>query len=218
MCPARKRPPNRRGEGHLLRDELVEAARGLLQTQPDSALGIRAVTRAAGVSPQSFYLHFPDVDALLYEVYAREWAALRSVLASAAAEDRDPPDRLRRAAHAFCDFALESPTRYIALMGMRGQYAPKWDSWELPAAAVFRFTAALIGAALGHPAGTELTRAQRQQVTDRAIGLIGALHGLVSLKINKPLYPWPLPRLIDQAAAHSLQTLEWDDTGTETPA
>jgi AcrR family transcriptional regulator len=176
------------------------------------------LSRAAGVSPQSFYLHFPDVDALLYEVYAREWAELRGVLADAAAEGRDHPDRLRRVAHAFCDFALESPTRYIALMGMRGQYAPEWTSRELPAIAVFKLVAALIGAGLGHPGGTDLTEAQRQEVTDRAVGLISALHGLVSLKINKPLYPWPLPRLIDQAAVHSLQTHDWDETGTQAPA
>lgn len=214
MCPARKRPPNRRGEGHLLRSELIEAARGLLQTQPDSELSIRAVTRAARVTPQAFYLHFPDIDALLYEVYAGEWAALRSSLTAAAASGSGPADQLRRAAHAYCGFALDSPTRYIALLGMRGQYAPAWDSRELPATAIFRFAADLIGAALDHPGSTGLTRAQQQDVTDRAIGLIAALHGQVSLAISKPLYPWPLPRLIDQAVGHALQPR--DQPGTDT--
>ncbi len=214
MAPAPKRPPNRRGQGHLLHGELIDAARGLLQTQPDSALSIRAVTRAAGVTPQAFYLHFPDIDALLYEVYAREWAALRDALA--AAGGRRPAGQLRRAAHAYAGFALDSPTRYIALLGMRGQYAPAWDSRELPATIVFRFAADLIGAALGDAGRAGLTEAQRQDVTDRAIGFIAALHGLVSLKISKPLYPWPLPRLIDQAVDHALQPR--DHTGTDTPS
>jgi AcrR family transcriptional regulator len=66
-APARRR--NRRGEGSKLRDELIGAARELLRSASnESDVSIRAVTRAAGAAPQSFYLQFASIDELLYEV------------------------------------------------------------------------------------------------------------------------------------------------------
>jgi AcrR family transcriptional regulator len=76
---------NRRGEGGRLRDELIEAARELLQTvSSESDISIRAVTRAAGAAPQSFYLQFASIDELLFHVYALEFDSLRQALVRAA--------------------------------------------------------------------------------------------------------------------------------------
>jgi AcrR family transcriptional regulator len=69
-----RRARNRRGEGARLRNELVTAARQLLMTaERESDLSIRAVTRAAGAAPQSFYLQFGSLDELL--TCARPWQA-----------------------------------------------------------------------------------------------------------------------------------------------
>jgi AcrR family transcriptional regulator len=81
-----RRTRNRRGEGGKLRDELVAAARALLKdAKAESDLTIRGVTRAAGVHPQAFYLHFESLDQLLYTVYTAEFAEFTQALETAAA-------------------------------------------------------------------------------------------------------------------------------------
>ena len=101
-----RRPRNRRGEGTRLRDELIQAATQVLVTaERESDLSIRAVTRAAGTAPQSFYLQFANLNELLYELYAIEYGHLREAMATAASAAPDPAARLRAVAHAYCHYA-----------------------------------------------------------------------------------------------------------------
>ena len=101
-----RRLRNRRGEGTRLRDELIEAARQLLMTAArESDVSIRAVTRAAGAAPQSFYLQFASLDELLYAVYAVEFESLRHVMAQAASDASDPVAQLRAVCDAYCAYA-----------------------------------------------------------------------------------------------------------------
>ena len=49
------RSRNRRGEGHQLREELIEAASELLaRGTSEEALSLRAVAREVGIAPTSF--------------------------------------------------------------------------------------------------------------------------------------------------------------------
>src|ERR1700734_11360 len=97
------RTRNPRGEGTRLRSELIEAARRLLTTaEHESEVSIRAVTRAAGTAPQSFYLQFANLDELLYEVYALEFDSLRQALVQAAGGAASPAAALRAMCRAYC--------------------------------------------------------------------------------------------------------------------
>jgi AcrR family transcriptional regulator len=46
------------------RQTLLDAALGLMEQRSLSSIGLREITRAAGVTPTAFYRHFPDVDSL----------------------------------------------------------------------------------------------------------------------------------------------------------
>ncbi|GLW35161.1 TetR family transcriptional regulator [Actinoplanes regularis] len=46
------------------RQALLDAALSLMEQRSLSSIGLREVTRAAGVTPTAFYRHFPDVDSL----------------------------------------------------------------------------------------------------------------------------------------------------------
>jgi AcrR family transcriptional regulator len=180
------RARNRRGEGTRLRSELIEAARGLLMTAgQESDVSIRAVTRAAGAAPQSFYLQFATLDELLYEVYALEYGLLRDALAAAADSAPDPVAALRAVCRAYCEYAEQFPGRYRAMTGVRGQAHDAWDPAEFPGRPAVVVVVGAVSAALG-AAGRAGVDAQAATAS-----LWAWLHGVVVLRADRPAFPWP---------------------------
>lgn len=69
-------PPNHHG-----RDRLIQAALSLsAQRRSFAAVGVREITREAGMSPGSFYRHFADLDALGVALIDNVEAILREAL------------------------------------------------------------------------------------------------------------------------------------------
>src|SRR6516225_1232639 len=78
------RAPNRRGEGDLLREQLLEAASRLLAAPVvEEPLSLRAVAREVGVVPQSVYLHFADKTQLVHAVIERRFSELTRAMQAA---------------------------------------------------------------------------------------------------------------------------------------
>lgn len=183
--PGTGRRRNRRGEGSRLRDELIEAARKLLRTASnESDVSIRAVTRAAGTAPQSFYLQFASIDELLYQVYALEFDALRQAMVQAAEGAGDQAAALRAICRAYCDYAQVHPGRYRALTGVRGHLHDNWQAASMPGMPAFTALRDAVAAALS-AAGRD---------TDPALAaatLWASLHGIVTLRASRPAFPWP---------------------------
>ena len=99
-CRRRQRPrpagPRaRRGEGERLRAEILAAAeRLLIDTGDESAVSIRAVAEAVGVTPPSIYLHFADRNELLFAVVEEQFGHLDEVMEQAAVGVDDPLGRV----------------------------------------------------------------------------------------------------------------------------
>lgn len=201
MSPApARRVRNPRGEGGRLRDELLTAANALLQEGgTEEGLSLRAVTRRAGVTPQAFYLHFADRDELLWEVYAAAFGRLEAALAAAEADASTPAAQLRGRCLAYCRFAEADPASYLVCFGVAGEYKPDWVGGELPSAVSY-------GAWLG--AVTRCVDAGQARATNPVpltLTLLGAIHGLVMLRLNKPMFPWPtLHDLVDDVLVHQV--------------
>lgn len=190
--PNRRR--NRRGEGSLLRDELLDAALRVLEDPENRGrLSVRAVAAEAGVAPQSVYLQFPDAAALRWAAFARLFDVLAAQLDRATDMVPDPQAALQAWASAYIAFALDNPGRYQAMFGAVGEQQPEWGLEDLPGAEVFAGLQALVTTVVGRRARPE------ESFTD-ALFLWATLHGLVSLRISKPSFPWPpLERLITTA-------------------
>lgn len=191
-----RRTRNRRGEGGKLRDELVAAARALLKdAKAESDLTIRGVTRAVGVHPQAFYLHFESLDQLLYAVFAAQFAEFIQALETAAAGVAAGEPALRAMCHEYARFALAEPGRYHLLMSLQGQPHPDWDPQALPGAPALRL---LVGA-LTTVAADRAVSTQRapgappagRSPGECAVLLWASLHGLVTLRASRPAFPWP---------------------------
>jgi AcrR family transcriptional regulator len=210
---AARRQRNPRGQGGQLRQELITAARQLLASAgAESELSIRGVTRAAGVHPQAFYLHFDNLDALLYEVYAAEFAELTTALHQAAAGAEPGAAALRAMCQQYARFALSQPARYRLLMTVRGQHHAGWRPDQLPGAPALRLLREALAAArpAGHPSASQPQQQSRGQSPDQAVVLLWAtLHGLVTLRVSRPSFPWPpIEQLVDQAVDTSIGSLD----------
>jgi AcrR family transcriptional regulator len=185
-----KRRANLRGHGGLLRGELVDAASRLLEEGGgEEQLSLRAVTRAAGVAPQSFYRHFADKRALLGAVYRTRFEQLVEELTEAAAAvGPDPRARLREVCRSYCAYAERHPGHYRVLFGTAG--TPGWEPDSMPGLAAFDVFRELVRACLTDDA----------DAVSSTVCLWATLHGLVTLRRDRPSFPWPdRDTLIDDA-------------------
>lgn len=178
----RIRPRNRRGEGRLLRTEILTAAAELLDASGDErAVTLRAVARRVGISAPSIYPHFPDRPAIVLAVVRQGFAELADRIRSAidSAGD-DPRARLVAACRAYVDFADSRPQRYRAMF----DHPDPEDPDALGAEALRILTAALV----------DCVAAGRSTSTDPradALSLWLGLHGLAHQHAVATSYPWP---------------------------
>jgi len=179
---------SRRGEGESLREEVLAAAERLLVAAGnEDAVSIRAVAAAVGVSPAAIYLHFPDKDALMSAVCGRVFRMFDAALEEAAAGATDPIDDLFRRARAYVRFGLANPGQYqiIFLTKKEGGRLADVPWEERPGAEAYAHLVAAVQRAMD--AG-----ALRPDDADLvATGLWMCVHGVTSLLLTLPSFPWP---------------------------
>lgn len=183
--PVRRRAP--RGQGAALREEVLNAAIDLLaETGSEEAVSLRAVAQRVGVSVPSIYLHFADKKALLDAVCEQVFAALDVAMTQAAAIADDPFQGLRRMGVAYVRFARDHPEQYrIVMMRPDARHAAD-EAAAKHAAAGDAFQHLLDGVAACLATGV----LEGDPVT-LGLQLWSATHGVASLLIAKPDFPWP---------------------------
>lgn len=186
--PTRLRNP--RGQGDLLRGDLLKAARELvIELGDQDKLSVRSVTARAGVSPNALYLHFEGREDLLSTLIVEGYSELRTFLRDAVGDAVDPLERLRAFALAYLEFASRQPGIYRVLfmtklregVPMPGRNAP---SGEDEGVDTFNDLLAVVDAA----------GPGRPDPFTRAAELWAGLHGYVALKQVMPAFPWPSER------------------------
>lgn len=197
-----QRERNRRGEGERLRTEILAAARRLLEVAgSDEGLTLRGVAREVGISPQSMYLHFAGLDELVLAVLAQCHAGMGQALNEAAAAETDPVERVLARGRAYLVWGTAHPGLYQVMFEGRVQAVPEPDPAAPPAGrAVLHAVRDDVLAAMDAGA---VPRSDPQEV---ALQLWALVHGLVSLRANKPGVPWPdAARLADGAGRRILR-------------
>lgn len=203
------RPRARKGEGDLLREEILAATeRLLIETGSEEAVSIRAVARATGVTPPSIYRHFTDKTHLMFEVCARHFTAMDEAIQAAVADIDDPLHAMRARGRAYVRFGIENPEHYrIMFMGPSYETPDQWD--DLLSTGSFANLVAGIEALVDAgivDAGTDTFEA--------ALHTWASIHGLTSLLVARPEMPWPdLERFIDRHLDLCLQALRTPETG-----
>ncbi|MGW5070833.1 TetR family transcriptional regulator [Streptomyces cyaneofuscatus] len=98
------------------RQALLDAALLLLEHQSLSSLGLREVTRAAGVTPTAFYRHFADTAALGVALVEETLGSLHGLIAAVLAETGDSQERVDRSVEVIARHVGAQPAhfRFIA--------------------------------------------------------------------------------------------------------
>ncbi|WP_395574871.1 TetR family transcriptional regulator [Streptomyces sp. BK79] len=90
-------PGVRQAQKLKTRQALLDAALGLLEEQSLSSLGLREVTRAAGVAPTAFYRHFHSTADLGVALVEEALGSLRPMIRPTVSPDEDSDERIARA-------------------------------------------------------------------------------------------------------------------------
>ena len=184
------RSRNARGKGERLRDEIIDASVKVLSALgPEDPFSLRAVAKMAKIAAPSVYIHFSDRNALLLAVLEKLFAEQVAIRAAAEAETAKAGggawDRLLARSLASVRFGLEHPGHYRVLF--EGRVVPRLNDPR-----IISFGRPLLVRSI------ELIReipAEHERVSDDperlSLLLWSGLHGVVSLRINKPTLVWP---------------------------
>ncbi|MDK1344692.1 TetR/AcrR family transcriptional regulator [Streptomyces sp. 378] len=168
-----------KGQGGLLRDQLLDIAAQLLESHGVEALTIRAVATRAGVSPPAVYLHFASKRELVHAACLRVWSSLFSEMEAVSREIPDPVTALYETCVAYIAFGLRHPSQYRLVMAGEATEASRQNE-----DACFRYFRDKIAACVDAGVPVEST-------TETARVLCAGVHGAVSLLIHQEREVWP---------------------------
>ena len=197
----RGRRRNPRGQGERLRTELLDAAAEILARDGNArGLSLSSVARAVGIAATSVYLHFPDIDQLKHALVDRGYAEMSSRRAEATAGITDPGTIVLTRWRAYAHFAIDNPGLYRLMFGSELPPAKAFDMPDSPGRQAFMDGVRSIAQA---------QQAGRATATDDPFQLTtlvwAAVHGLVSLRMDRPNFPWTgLDTMIDQTVRRLL--------------
>ncbi|WP_327291131.1 TetR/AcrR family transcriptional regulator [Streptomyces sp. NBC_01198] len=173
---------NPRGQGERLRADIIRTATHMLDVlADDQALSLRAVAREVGIAATSVYLHFDDRDALVLATLEQCHLDIMRAMQAAEASAADPADALRARTLLLGTWAQEHAGLYKVLyestINQRVEMRFKRDFKESCVTAVQRCVDA------GLAPGPDARAA--------ALDLMAAVHGSMSMRINRCDTPWP---------------------------
>lgn len=199
--PTRQRNP--RGQGQVLREQLIEATARLLATmdRPET-LTLRQVAREVGVAPASIYGHFPDLAALVGHVLQLRYDELGRLMSDAAADAPSPLAELVARCAAYVRWGVEHPGEYRTIVGggMPEHFVPlnaHGAGEELlgnlvsALAAVRREASEPSAADDADDEENEENEENEDEQWRAALILWTGMHGLVSLYNSHGALPWP---------------------------
>jgi AcrR family transcriptional regulator len=130
----RSRDPERRDEGEAVtreqrkqrtRESLLEAALALMsQGRSFTGLGLREITREAGVVPTAFYRHFQDMDELGLALVEESGITLRRLLREARKAGVPLTAVIRNSVRIYKDYLRSNPRQFLFVAGERSGGSP----------------------------------------------------------------------------------------------
>jgi AcrR family transcriptional regulator len=189
-----------KGDGHLRRAEILEAAERIFVAHGYEAATIRKIADEVGVSSTALYMHFRDKDQILLEICT---GAMEELLASNREISAMPIDavaRVRMMLEAYLAFALEHPNAYRLVFcsspvmdEIRRQHA----TLQIGQECLDRFASVI----------REIAAQGRLRVGDpRSVHQVlwAACHGMTTLMIAKPDLDWAPPEELTQVMLDGL--------------
>jgi AcrR family transcriptional regulator len=175
-----------KGDGHLRRAEILEAAERIFIAEGYEGATIRKIADEVGVSSTALYMHFRDKDQILLEICTQVIEQLLSINSEISAQPVDSVVRVRMMLEAYVRFALENPNAYRLVFCSSPASASvqkQAATMEIGANCFERFVGVVREIAAEG-------RLRQGDARSAAQSLWAACHGLVALMITKPDFDW----------------------------
>lgn len=174
-----------KGEGHSRRAEILVAAERIFVDHGYEGATIRKIADEVGLSSTALYIHFPDKGAILQEICRSAFETLIASNRAILETTGTPEERLRRMLGAYVEFGFANPNAYRLIYLTRPLEARDGaeDAAQQLGAELFASFADVVDQ-------VALTGRLR---TDPKVGaqvFWAGVHGIVSLIITKPYFPW----------------------------
>lgn len=175
-----------KGDGHLRRLEILEAAERIFVAEGYDGATIRKIADEVGVSSTALYMHFRDKDEILHEIGRVAIESLLQQNSEIASRPDDSVSRVRLMLEAYVRMGLEHPNAYLLV----------FCTPVRPAGGPIQAATAEMGAqCYARYAGVvrEIAAEGRLRVGDAdcaAQALWAACHGLVNLMVMRPNIEW----------------------------
>ncbi len=184
--PTERSPRKAKGQGPERREEILAAALRLFSEFGVYAVSTRQIAQAVGISQPTLYAYFPTKDDIGAELQNRAFALLAQALALGAKGDVASRDELVAMLRIYVDFGLSHPDMYrIAFMADNAQVR-SWLPQSLSPAT--QSTYGVLRAMITDLHARGLTVDLDPETLTQSTW--SGMHGLVSLMIAKPGFPW----------------------------
>jgi AcrR family transcriptional regulator len=190
----------RRQHQDQFRAEILDAARLLFSRHGYESFSMRMLAGALGCSHGNIYLYFKNKDELFECLVEESFARLFASLQGLASQDPEgaPIELLKRAARVYIDFGLENPDAYkLAFIVAPSGRARPWRPHP-----AYEFLRSLVRRSMAE------YRFRPMDVDTAAQALWAAVHGVTSLLIFRPSFPWVArQKLVQQVVESAVQGL-----------
>ncbi|MBI3653604.1 MAG: TetR/AcrR family transcriptional regulator [Acidobacteria bacterium] len=170
-----------------LRQEILDAARELFVKEGYENVSMRRIADKIEYSPTTIYLYFEDKTELFFAICEETFAKLSKKLEVLAKEGKDPVENLRKGCRSYVDFGLKHPNHY------------KLTFINFPALQVGK-EHYLREESAGMKAYEHMRQAVQECIDKKKLrdsnadavsqALWAVIHGLTSLLVTKPDFPW----------------------------
>jgi AcrR family transcriptional regulator len=171
----------------LLRQEILDAARTLFIREGYDNVSMRKIAEKIDYSPTTIYLYFQDKSDLLFAVCEDTFAALVRELGALEKKTRNPVEGLKKGLRIYVNFGLRHPQHYLLAFVIPHQHGHDSSRYIAPEAMGMKAFAFL-------PRGIAECIQRKQfravDVATAAQALWAAVHGVTSLLIVHPEFPW----------------------------
>ena len=174
-----------KGAGHLRRAEILAAAERIFVEVGYEGATIRRIAEDVGVSSTALYMHFRDKSEILAEICEGVFSELLAKDEALLARDMDPVARVRAMLEVYMTFGLEHPHAYQLVYSpstsIERDRQATLQGLGLKTYDVFRQAVAL---------AAEAGRLKPGDVDQHAQVAWAAGHGIISLRLSRPGFPW----------------------------
>jgi AcrR family transcriptional regulator len=177
----------REREKEELRQEILDAARDLFVNEGYENVSMRRIAERIEYSPTTIYLYFEDKAALLFAICEETFAKLTKRMEAIRSEHKDPIEALRRVCRAYVDFGLKYPNHYRVTFINHPQLNQGPDQYLREGSMGLRCYSQLRSTV---EACIEQKKFRQGDVDTITQALWAGGHGITSLLITKPNFPW----------------------------